>query len=179
MSPLSPHPIAIPARPNPPPSLTRTPLCPLQDTGKLCVGTYTSPHQHCAVYSGGTSSPFPLLSPSPLPPPTPRARQLTSSASAMVMSTAQPAMPARPMRCRVRRPARSTTNSCGHRVRQCLPSWCPSEHTPSSRRVPPSAGKATGPCRDGVADGSPLPWGGVRGLHRIPGGESCLRESDS
>ena len=29
------------------------------------------------------------------------------------------------------------------------PAWCPSEHTPSSRRVAPSAGKATWHCRDG------------------------------
>lgn len=54
MAPFSPYPIATPASPNPPLSLTRAPLCPLQDTGKLCVGTYTSPHQHCAVYSGGS-----------------------------------------------------------------------------------------------------------------------------
>lgn len=60
VAPFSPYPIATPASPNPPLSLTRAPLCPLQDTGKLCVGTYTSPHQHCAVYSGGTSSPFSL-----------------------------------------------------------------------------------------------------------------------
>lgn len=38
------------------PSLTRVPLCPLQDSGNLRVGTYTGTHQHCAVYSGGTSS---------------------------------------------------------------------------------------------------------------------------
>ncbi|XP_033031332.1 5'-nucleotidase domain-containing protein 4 [Trachypithecus francoisi] len=34
--------------------LQGTPL-PLQDSGKLCVGTYTGSHQHCAVYSGGSS----------------------------------------------------------------------------------------------------------------------------
>lgn len=27
---------------------------PTQDSGKLRVGTYTGPHQHCAVYSGGS-----------------------------------------------------------------------------------------------------------------------------
>jgi hypothetical protein len=44
---------------------------------------------------------------------------LTSSARATVMSTAQPAMPARPIRCKVRRPALSTTNSCGQGKCQC------------------------------------------------------------
>ena len=46
VAPFSLHPIATPASPNPPPSLTRAPLCPLQDMGKLCVGTYTGPQQH-------------------------------------------------------------------------------------------------------------------------------------
>ena len=74
VAPFSPYPIATPASPIPPLSLTRAPLCPLQDTGKLCVGTYTSPHQHCAVYSGGTSSPFSL-------PPRGWARSAASSRS--------------------------------------------------------------------------------------------------
>lgn len=47
----------------------------------------------------------------------------------MVMSTAHPAIPARPMRWRVLRPARSTTKSCWMetRVHQHLPSL---EETP-------------------------------------------------
>lgn len=42
----------------------------------------------------------------------------------MVMSTAHPAIPARPMRWRVLRPARSTTKSCRMEtgVRQHIPS---------------------------------------------------------
>lgn len=83
------------------------------------------------------------------PPPrlTPKAQQLTSSASATVMSTAQPAMPARPMRCRVRRPARSTTNSCGQRQSQChpllVPLWPP---PPPIQRLIPTVKKAKWHC---------------------------------
>lgn len=69
---------------------------------------------------------------------TPAVWPLTSKASAMVMSTAQAAMPARPMRCSVRRPARSTTNSCGQRECQCrsplVPLW-----TTHPRGPPPRA----------------------------------------
>lgn len=36
----------------------------------------------------------------------------TSRAEAMVIRTADPAIPINPVRCRERRPARSTTNSC-------------------------------------------------------------------
>lgn len=41
-----------------------TPCCCLQDTGKLRIGTYTGPLQHCAVYSGGKDPlPLPALAP--------------------------------------------------------------------------------------------------------------------
>lgn len=89
----------------------------------------------------------------PTPATSPRVWQLTSSASAMVMSTAQPAMPARPMRCRVRRPARSTTNSYGKRECQCQPhlELLP---PPPNQRLAPRAGKATWHYRDQGVDGT-------------------------
>lgn len=43
------HSLVAPAQVTAPP---RGLLCP-QDTGKLRIGTYTGPLQHCAVYSGG------------------------------------------------------------------------------------------------------------------------------
>lgn len=55
---------------------------------------------------------------------------LTSSVRAMVMRMAHPAIPASPMRCRVLRPARSTTNSCGMDMIH--------QHLPSLQEGPPS-----------------------------------------
>lgn len=80
----------------------------------------------------------------------------------MVMRMAQPAIPARPMRCRVRRPARSTTNSCGQTECQChlhLEPPCPSRDSPLQLGKPHGTAET-----EGKMVPSP-PWGLAWGSH--------------